>query len=56
MNHAPFIVAAYAVFLLVLAADAIVPWLARRRILARLQSRVRREERRRNETASTGTP
>ena len=55
MSHAPFIVAAYAVFLLVLAADAVVPWLARRRILARLRSRLVRE-RRRTESASPGTP
>lgn len=46
MSHAPFIVAAYAVFALVFAADAIAPWLARRRVLARLASRMQRERHR----------
>jgi heme exporter protein CcmD len=55
MNQTPFIVASYVVFLVVLAADALAPWLARRRVLARLRARIRREQRR-GSTASNGTP
>ncbi|HET9485270.1 MAG TPA: heme exporter protein CcmD [Xanthomonadales bacterium] len=55
MSHTPFIVASYVVFVLVFAADAIAPWIARRRVLARLHSRLQREQRRQAEPAS-GTP
>ena len=50
MSHTPFIVAAYVVFLVVFAADALAPWLARRRVLRGLSARLAREQRRR------GTP
>lgn len=45
VSHTPFIVAAYLVFVLVFAADALAPWLARRNVLARLHSRLVREQR-----------
>ena len=56
MNHFPFIVAAYAVFAVVFLADAIMPWLARRRVLSQLNSRLAREQRRRNEAEVSETP
>ena len=56
MNHFPFIVAAYLVFTVVFVADAIAPWLARRRVLSQLNSRFAREQRRRNEAEVSETP
>ncbi|HVF35066.1 MAG TPA: heme exporter protein CcmD [Candidatus Saccharimonadia bacterium] len=52
MSHTPFIVAAYLVFVLVFAADALSPLLARRKALSRLRSRLQREQRR----GDAGTP
>ena len=46
MDHAPFIIASYAVFLLLLAIAAATPVLARRRLLARLRPRLQRQQRR----------
>ena len=48
MSHTPFIVAAYAVFFAVFLADAVAPWLARRRVLRELRARLAREQRRRS--------
>lgn len=39
MDHTPFIAAAYAVFFLVLGADAIAPVLARKRLMTGLRNR-----------------
>lgn len=44
MNPWPFVVGAYAIFFLGLAADALFPTLRRRRLLAHLDSRWRREQ------------
>ena len=46
MSHTPFIVAAYAVFFVALAFDAIAPLLARRRLVERLRGRLTRQRRR----------
>ena len=46
MSHTPFIVAAYAVFFVVLAIDALTPVLARRRLVQRLRGRLARQRRR----------
>lgn len=46
MDHTPFIVASYAVFFAVLALDAATPFIARRRLLARLRARLQRQQRR----------
>ncbi len=51
MTHAPFVAAAYAVFFVLLAADAIGPWLARRRLVARWRGRAAREARRSGDSA-----
>jgi heme exporter protein CcmD len=46
MDHAPFIIASYAVFFVLLAIDAATPFIARRRLLARLRARLQRQQRR----------
>ena len=46
MNHAPYIIAAYATFFVVLAIDGIVPLLARRRLLRNLRARLVRQKQR----------
>lgn len=46
MDHAPFIIASYAVFFVLLAIDAATPFFARRRLLARLRARLQRQQRR----------
>jgi len=46
MDHTPFIVASYVVFVVVLAIDAATPFIARRRLVARLQARLQRQLRR----------
>ena len=46
MSHMPFVIGAYAVFFVVLLADAIAPQLARRALLRRLRARFVREQRR----------
>jgi heme exporter protein CcmD len=43
MRHGPFIIASYIVFFAVLAADALYPWWARRRLTKDLNTRWRRE-------------
>ena len=43
MSHAPFIIAAYAVFFVVLGYDLLAPALAKRRLLRRLRARAARE-------------
>ena len=44
MSHAPYIIAAYAVFFVVLAIDAVGPLLARRRLLRNLRARFVRQQ------------
>jgi len=44
MNPWPFVAAAYAIFFIGLVADALLPNLRRRRLLAQLDSRWRREQ------------
>ncbi len=44
MNPWPFVAAAYAVFFVGLAADAVLPGLRRRQLLAQLLGRSRREQ------------
>ena len=46
MNHAPYILAAYDTFFVVLAFDAIGPMLARRRLLRDLRARLVRQQKR----------
>jgi len=46
MNHAPFIIASYAVFFLVLAIDLAAPLLGRRRTLERIRAQYKRAQRR----------
>jgi len=43
VSHTPFIVAAYAVFFVVLVYDLMAPALAKRRLLQRLRARAARE-------------
>jgi heme exporter protein CcmD len=43
MSYAPYVIASYAVFLLVLAWDAVLPWLRHRRLLRQIQLKSRRE-------------
>ena len=56
MSHTPFIVASYVVFAVVFLADALAPWLARRRVLSQLNSRIAREQRRRTQPDLPETP
>ncbi len=44
MNPWPFVIASYALFFMSLALDALLPWLRRRRTLAQLEGRWRREQ------------
>lgn len=44
MTYLPYIVAAYAVFALVLAWDGLTPWLKRRRLLRAMRLRATREQ------------
>ena len=46
MTHAPYILAAYVTFFVVLAFDAIGPMLARRRLLRDLRARLVRQQKR----------
>ncbi len=46
MSHAPYILAAYVTFFVVLAFDAIGPMLARRRLLRDLRARLVRQQKR----------
>ena len=46
MSHAPFVIAAYAVFFVVMLADAVAPVIARRALVRRLRARFVRESRR----------
>ena len=46
MDHWPFIYAAYAVFFVLIAADAITAASGRRRLLAELRARATRQQRR----------
>ena len=43
MTYLPYIVAAYAVFALVLASDVLVPWMKQRRLLRSIRLRAARE-------------
>jgi heme exporter protein CcmD len=43
VSHTPFIVASYIVFFVVVLADALYPWFARRRLRRDLNTRWRRE-------------
>lgn len=53
MNHWPFVIAAYAIFFAGLAADALLPGLRRRRLLAQLDGRWRREQTRLSQRETT---
>jgi heme exporter protein CcmD len=46
MDHAPFIIAAYATFFVVLAFDALAPFIARRKLLRNLRARLVRQQKR----------
>ncbi len=43
MTYAPYVYASYAVFLIVLAWDGVVPWLRHRRLVRQIQLKARRE-------------
>jgi len=43
VSYAPYVFASYAVFLIVLAWDAIVPWLRHRGLIRRIQLKTRRD-------------
>jgi len=53
-GYAAYVWPAYAVFLLVLAADYVAPVVRRRRLLKQLHARIARQEARRQRRASTG--
>ncbi|MBK8284349.1 MAG: heme exporter protein CcmD [Ahniella sp.] len=46
MNHFPFILGSYAVFVVLLLIDALSPWFARRTLVRELAQRLKRENRR----------
>ncbi|HRQ64644.1 MAG TPA: heme exporter protein CcmD [Xanthomonadaceae bacterium] len=50
LSHTPFIIASYIVFFVVLLADAVYPWIARRRLVRDLNTRWRRERVRQEKT------
>lgn len=43
MSYAPYVIASYLVFLVVLAWDALAPWLRHRRLIRQIQLKARRE-------------
>jgi heme exporter protein D len=43
MTYAPYVIASYLVFLVVLAWDAVAPWLRHRRLIRQIQLKARRE-------------
>jgi heme exporter protein CcmD len=44
MNHMPFIIGSYVVFFVVIFADLIAPWVARRALFTRLRARYLRQQ------------
>lgn len=43
MSYAPYVIASYAVFFIVLLWDALMPWLRHRRLLRQIQLKTRRD-------------
>lgn len=43
MTYAPYVIASYGVFLIVLAWDAFAPWLRHRRLVRQIQLKARRD-------------
>ncbi|MEO5595705.1 MAG: heme exporter protein CcmD [Lysobacteraceae bacterium] len=52
MTYLPYIIAAYAVFAIVLAWDALTPWLRQRQLLRKIRLRALRDESRNPASAS----